>query len=94
MEAFEVFPNPDLAWDDYLRNGDCDVLGAKHALVFRSTFAPSLASALDASRTAEELRAFAESLESAVKRIRAKQPMPLDIMTQVIVLAKRTSCES
>jgi hypothetical protein len=89
LEAYEVFANPDPAWEDYQEDGDRDALAAKHALFFRSTFLPSLVSALAPARDAEELRAFAGQLEDGMRRRRAERPMAIDIVVQTIVLSKQ-----
>jgi hypothetical protein len=89
VEAYETFAQPDPAWTDYERDGDGNIFAAKHALVFRSTFVPSLASALSSTRDLAELRAFGDRLETGVKRRVAEQPTPFDFIVQVIVLAKQ-----
>jgi len=87
VESYETFPNPDPAWEDYERDGDKPALAERYALFFRSTFVPSLASALVA-RDEGRLRAFGDQMEEGLKRHLAREPAALDILVQVLVLAK------
>lgn len=91
VEDSAVFELTDPAWADYERDGNKEVLAAKHALFFRSIFMPSLASALESVRSgdAETLRIFADRLESGLKQRLASQPQALHSLVQAIVLAKR-----
>jgi hypothetical protein len=89
VERFKTFANPDSAWDDYERDDDRETLGARHAMFFRSTFAPSLAQSLVA-RTRSEVDAFADRLQIEVSRRRTARPAPIDIIIQIIVVSKNT----
>jgi len=84
--AFSVLE--DAAWAEYRRDGDAEALAAKHALFFRSIFAPSLASALGGDGDVEKRRAFVRQLEMRLKRRLASQPGPLHSFVGTIVLAK------
>jgi hypothetical protein len=53
VEAFDESVVTDSAWTDFERNGDRGVLAAKHALFFRSVFAPALAAALTGVRASD-----------------------------------------
>src|SRR5262249_56548059 len=87
-----AFSGPeDAAWAEYRRDGDAEALAAKHALFFRSIFAPSLASALGGDGDVEERRAFTRQLEMRLKRRLASQPAALHSFVGTIVLAKRGS---
>jgi hypothetical protein len=65
-----------------------DVLAAKHALFFRTIFAPTLAGALERSDDAERRLAFLARLESGLKRRLADRPQPIHSRVETIVLAK------
>jgi hypothetical protein len=92
VEACEVFTLPDVAWNDYERDGNKEAFATKHVLFFRSIFVPSLASALDRVRTgdANALRIFSDQLEARLKRRLASQPRAMHSFAQTIVLAKQT----
>lgn len=88
VDCCELIPLSDPAWADYKCDGDKQALAAKHALFFRSTFAPSLASALTENGNS---RTFADQLENRLKRRLAKQPAPLDSFVHIFVVSKRAS---
>jgi hypothetical protein len=88
VEACEMFANPDSAWEDFERDGNKEALAAKHASFFRSTFVPSLATALGPTRSGEELGAFGNRLEVGLKDRLAQQPAAIELAVQAIVLAK------
>jgi SAM dependent carboxyl methyltransferase len=91
VEHCHVLVLPDAAWADYQRDGDKDLFSARHARFFRSTFAPSLASAI----TDKGKRpVFADRLEEKLKRRLTQQPVPLNSFVQTIVLAKPGTRES
>jgi hypothetical protein len=81
---------PDAAWIEYQNSGDKEALARKRALFFRSTFMPSLASALTRVRDGdrEALTAFADRLESGLKERLLSHPAPAGLLVQTIVLAK------
>ena len=91
VEEFETAELPDAAWTDYERDGNREVLATRHARFFRSTFMPSLASALDPVRSgdAEALRLFADRLEAGLRERVASQPSAMHSFVQIIVFAKR-----
>jgi hypothetical protein len=72
------------------RDGDDDAVATRLAQIFRATYAPSLAAALAGARNGAG-RAFADRLESGLKRRVANQPVPLHTFVQTIVLAKQIS---
>jgi len=90
VEDCEVSILPDAAWAEYHENGDKEALARKRALFFRSTFMPSLASALTRVRDGdgEALCTFADRLEDGLIRRLAGRPAPTDSLVQTIVLAK------
>jgi hypothetical protein len=88
VEACEMLTNPDSAWADFERDGDKEALAKKHASFFRSTFVPSLASALSPTRDGDELRAFGERLEDGLKRRLVREPAPIELVIGIVVLAK------
>jgi hypothetical protein len=75
VELGHVSGLPDAAWADYQRDGDKDLLSPRYARFFRSTFAPSLASAISdkGKRTF-----FADRPEEKLKRRLTQQPVPLN----------------
>ena len=79
----------DVAWADYERHGDKEALATTHARFFRSTFAPSLATALTRARDAGACRAFADRLEDGLKRRLVNLPAPLHHLVGTIALAKQ-----
>jgi hypothetical protein len=92
VEDCEFSVLEDTAWAEYQRDGDAEALAAKHALFFRSIFAPSLASALGGDGDVEERQSsFACQLEMRLKRRLARQPAALHSFVGMIVLAKRGS---
>jgi hypothetical protein len=64
------------------------MLAAQHAMFFRATFMPTLASALRDPGDAERRHAFARDLEAGLKRLLAQQPVPVHSYVTTIVLAK------
>jgi len=91
VEDIEMSELRDAAWVDCEQNGDKEALARKHALVFRSVFMPTLASALEGVRSgdAEALRFFGKRLEAELKRRLTSQPAPMHSLVQTIVLAKQ-----
>ena len=90
VEDIKVFELPDIAWADFERDGNKEVLATKHALFFRSVFMPTLASALDRVRAgdAEALQIFGDGLEAGLRRRLVNQPRAMHSLAQTIVLAK------
>lgn len=85
---------PDHAWIEYQNSGDKEALARTRALFFRSTFMPSLASALTRVRDGdrEAVLAFADRLQSGLTRHLVSNPVAANILVQTIVLAK--SCRA
>jgi hypothetical protein len=88
VESFKTFANPDSVWEAYELDGDREALAAKHAMFFRSTFVPSLAQALASTRNASEISAFADRMQMHVHHRRRDHPAPIDMVVQVLVVAK------
>jgi hypothetical protein len=90
VEDCQMVELPDSAWTGYQRDGDKEALVTKHALFFRSIFAPSLGSALVRERAGhtEALAAFGDQLEQRLTRRLASQPAATHSFVQTIVLAK------
>jgi len=92
VEHCETSVLRDAAWADYEQDGDKEALATTRALFFRSTFAPSLATALTRAGDAGACRVFANRLEDGLKRRRlVNHPAPLHHLVGTIVLAKRGS---
>jgi hypothetical protein len=90
VEDYEESALPDAAWTEYQNRGDKETLAGKRALFFRSTFMPSLASALTRVRDGDRiaLTTFADRLESGLRERLVGQPSPIGIFTQTITFAK------
>ena len=90
LEDYAESELPDSAWTEYQNNAGAEALARKRALFFRSTFMPSLASALTRVRDGdrEALRAFADRLESGLTRRLVSRPAPAELVLQTITLAK------
>jgi SAM dependent carboxyl methyltransferase len=80
-------------WANYERDGDHVTLATRHAQFFRAIFVPTLASALDRVRAgdAEALQAFADGVETGLRRRLATQPTLLHSVVETIVIAKQGS---
>lgn len=90
VENYEESVPLDGAWIEYQNGGNEEVLARKRALFFRSTFVPSLASALTLVRGGdrEAFRTFADRVESGLTRRLVGHPVRADILFQTITLAK------
>ena len=90
VEACEMDELPDTAWTDFQRDGNKEALVAKHALFFRSIFAPSLASALARVRAGDAgaQSAFGDQLEQRLRRRLKSQPAATHSFVQTMVLTK------
>jgi hypothetical protein len=90
VEDYDELDLPDAAWTEYQDVGDKEALASKRARFFRSTFMPSLASALRRARDGdrEAITAFADRLEIGLTRRLIDNPAPSNILTQTITLAK------
>jgi hypothetical protein len=93
VEAFEESRVTDLAWIEFEKDGDGKALAAKHALFFRSVFAPALAAALTRVRAgdAQAASVFGDRLENGLKKRLEAQPAPMHSFVHTIVLAKGCS---
>jgi hypothetical protein len=89
VEHCEEFPVPDSGWTDYQRNGDGAALAARYAGFYRATFLPTLASGLAPERGAEGRQAFIGRVTEGLKQRLIRQPAPLQLTAQVMVLAKQ-----
>jgi len=81
----------DAAWVDYQRDGNAEALANKHALFFRTIFAPTLAGALERNRDAERVRAFNGRLEVGLKRRLVDRPEPINSLVETIVVEKNSA---
>jgi hypothetical protein len=90
VEAFDESVVTDSAWEEFEKNGESRTLATKHALFFRSVFAPSLAVALTRVRAGDTDApdAFGDRLESGLRRRLESQPEPMYSFVHTIVLAK------
>lgn len=88
VEHCELFELPDLAWTDYERDGNKEVLVNRHAGFFRAIFVPSLAAAIADER---KRNVFPDCFEKKLKRRLADRPVPYHSCVQAVVLAKRRS---
>jgi hypothetical protein len=88
VEHCELSVLADVAWADYERDGNKQLLVNRHAGFFRAIFAPSLASAI---ADEQKRKVFPDRLEEKLKRRLAEQPMPFHSFVQTMVLAKGSS---
>ena len=88
VEHCELSVLPDVAWADYERDGDKQLLVNRHAGFFRAIFAPSLASGI---ADEQKRKVFADRMEEKLKQPLAEQPMPFHSFVQTMVLAKGSS---
>jgi hypothetical protein len=93
VETFDESVVTDSAWTDFERTGDRGVLAAKHALFFRSVFAPALAAALAGVRAGDDEAAnvFGDRLENGLKKRLEAHPAPMHSFVHTVVLAKSCS---
>jgi hypothetical protein len=91
VEACDLSVLKDSAWSDYVQHGDKRALASRHALFFRAIFMPSLAAALVRAEDVAVTQAFADRLESGLRRRLTDQPVPLHSFVQTIVVAKPDS---
>ncbi|HEY7306894.1 MAG TPA: hypothetical protein VH601_22400 [Bryobacteraceae bacterium] len=89
VEQCDMSVLKDPAWAEYERQRDAETLARKHALFFRSTFVPSLASALAPGRCRAEQQLFADRLEAGLRKRLANHPAPVHSFVQTLVLAKQ-----
>jgi hypothetical protein len=88
LASYELASVPDTAWADYLQDGDIESLGSRHALFFRTAFAPSLATALTCAPNDERYRTFGDQLEARLKRRLTARPAPVNTFVATMVLIK------
>jgi hypothetical protein len=88
VENCEVLRLPEAAWAAYQKHGDARLLAAQRAGFFRSVFMPTLATALDPSRTAKDRSAFADALEAALARSLAVEPFEIPGTAATMVVAR------
>jgi hypothetical protein len=82
------------AWIAYERTGNREILAADLTLFFRSTFMPSLATALDPHGGDQRRRAFGNQLECRIKRRLKDEPVAaVQHFVATIVVAKRARRE-
>ena len=93
VELCETAALADPAWADYRRDGNKEALVNKQAAYYRSTFAPSLASALDRVHDAEACRAFSDRLEHGLNERLMANPAPINSLVETVVLAKLGSSQ-
>jgi hypothetical protein len=94
LESCELVCVLDPAWADYVQDGNTESLAARHALFFRSTLAPSLATALTCTPGDERYRGFADKLEDRLKRRLAAHPAPLNSLVSTMLLVKEDGASS
>jgi SAM dependent carboxyl methyltransferase len=91
VESCETSPLADPAWVEYQRDGNTEAIVNKHAGFYRSTFVPSLASALKHAHDVEARCEFTDRLERGMKRRLVSEPAPVNSLVETIVLAKQVS---
>ena len=88
VEHCELSVLPDVAWADYERDGNKQLLVNRHAGFFRAIFVPSLASGI---ADGQKRKVFPGRMEEKLKQRLAEQPMPFHSFVQTMVLAKGSS---
>lgn len=80
----------DAAWDDYEKDGNAHALAEKHAMFFRTIFAPTLASALTRVRDGDAAAfvAFADRLTAGLTRRLEAKPAHMHTLVQIVVVSK------
>jgi hypothetical protein len=80
----------DAAWDDYEKDGNAHALAEKHAMFFRTIFAPTLASALTRVREgdAAAFAPFADRLTAGLMRRLEAKPAHMHTLVQIVVVSK------
>jgi SAM dependent carboxyl methyltransferase len=90
VEHCETLVPVDTAWVNYQHDGDQEILATTYTQFFRSTFMPSLASALAGSSDAGVVREFGNRLEAGLRQRMTNRPAPLGLLVEVIVVAKQS----
>ena len=90
LQHCETLVPVDAAWVAYQQDGDEVALAKSHARFFRSTFMPSLASALPGDGNEKVLTEFGDGLETALQQRMTNRPMALDLVAEVIIVAKES----
>jgi hypothetical protein len=80
----------DTAWVNYQHDGDKEILATTRTQFFRSTFMPSLASALAGSGDVRVVDNFGNRLEVGLRQRMTDRPAPLGLLAEAIVVAKRS----
>ena len=89
VQHCETLVPVDAAWAAFLKDGDKSALATKHAQFFRSTFMPSLATALEGANNESVIREFASELETGLRDRMTNRSAPLNLTAEVIVVAKQ-----
>ena len=90
VQHCETLVPSDAAWTAYQQDGDKESLATKRAQFFRSTFMPSLASALEDAGDENILHKFGTRLETGLRQRMAGRPAPLNLLAEVIAVAKHS----
>lgn len=82
---------PDPFWGPYLATGDAETLADQYVGFFQAPFRPSLLAALDTDRDTPFRKAFADRLESGLRRRVVAEPQPLmtPLAVHVSLIRKR-----
>jgi len=78
----------DSGWTTYRKDGNAEALAARRAGFFRATFGPSLAGALNLRDAGAARKAFADRLESGMRRHLAGNLAPIKSIVAILSLAK------
>jgi hypothetical protein len=85
----ETLAPVDAAWVNYQHDRDKEILATMHTKFFRSTFVPSLVSALGGCGDERVVRDFGNRLEEGLRQRMTNRPAPLGLLAEVIVVAKQ-----
>ena len=78
----------DSGWTTYQKDGNAEALAARRAGFFRATFGPSLAGVLNLRNAGAARKAFADQLESGMRRHFAGNLAPIKSIVAILSLAK------
>ena len=88
VDCCEVARGPDSMWDAFVRDGDARTLAEQRARLFRATFVPTLATALDPARSPADRLAFMDALEARLTRRLENRPFQV-LQTLVMMVVTR-----
>jgi hypothetical protein len=89
VQHCETLVPVDTAWVNYQHDGDKDILATTRTQFFRSTFMPSLASALAGNSDERVVRDFGNRLDAGLRQRMINRPAPLGLLAEAIIVVKQ-----